>query len=43
LTEHAFAGRLLHGLPKAGEQQPKAAKGGISDDYIITDVFKKLK
>jgi len=29
----------MHGLPKAGAQQKNAAKGGISDDYIITDVF----
>jgi hypothetical protein len=29
----------MYGLPKAGKQQPYAAKGGISDDYIITDVF----
>jgi acid phosphatase len=29
----------MYGLPKAGAQQPNAARGGISDDYIITDVF----
>jgi acid phosphatase len=29
----------MYGLPKAGGQQPNAARGGISDDYIITDVF----
>lgn len=32
----------MYGLPKAGAQQPNAAKGGISDDYIITDVFVPL-
>ena len=29
----------MYGLPKAGAQQPNAARGGISDDAIITDVF----
>ena len=29
----------MYGLPKAGVQQKNAAKGGISDDFIITDVF----
>ena len=29
----------MYGLPKAGHQQPRAAAAGISDDYIITDVF----
>ena len=29
----------MYGLPKAGAQQPHAAAGGISDDFIITDVF----
>ena len=29
----------MYGLPKSGSQQPKAAAAGISDDYIITDVF----
>ena len=29
----------MYGLPKAGLQQEKAAEYGISDDYIITDVF----
>jgi acid phosphatase len=31
----------MYGLPRAGAQQPIAAKGGITDSYIITDVFKK--
>ncbi len=30
----------MYGLPKAGTQQDNAAGGGISDDYIITDVFE---
>jgi hypothetical protein len=30
----------MYGLPKCGAQQPKAAAGGISDDFIVTDVFK---
>ena len=30
----------MYGLPKAGAQQPHAAAGAISDDYIITDVFE---
>jgi phosphatidylinositol-3-phosphatase len=30
----------MYGLPKSGAQQPNAAKGGISDDYLITDVFR---
>jgi hypothetical protein len=29
----------MYGLPRAGAQQPNAAGGGITDDYIITDVF----
>jgi hypothetical protein len=29
----------MYGLPRAGAQQPNAAGAGISDDYIITDVF----
>ncbi len=29
----------MYGLPKAGRQQPQAAAAGISDDYIIADVF----
>jgi phosphatidylinositol-3-phosphatase len=31
----------MYGLPRAGAQQPHAAAGGITDDYIVTDVFKK--
>lgn len=31
----------MYGLPKAGKQQPNAAGGGISDDFIITDIFTK--
>jgi phosphatidylinositol-3-phosphatase len=30
----------MYGLPRAGAQQPNALKGGIRDDYIITDIFK---
>jgi phosphatidylinositol-3-phosphatase len=33
----------MYGLPKSGRQQPNAAGYGISDDYIITDVFEKVK
>jgi acid phosphatase len=33
----------MYGLPRVGAQQPKAAKGGIRDDYIITDVFEKAR
>lgn len=33
----------MYGLPKAGAQQPNAAGGGIGDDYIVTDVFQKLR
>jgi acid phosphatase len=33
----------MYGLPRAGAQQPNAAGGGIRDDYLITDVFKKVK
>jgi acid phosphatase len=33
----------MYGLPRAGAQQPNAAGGGIGDDYLITDVFKKVK
>jgi acid phosphatase len=33
----------MYGLPKSGAQQPNAAGGGISDDYLITDVFVKGK
>lgn len=31
----------MYGLPKSGAQQPKALKAGISDDYILTDIFKR--
>ena len=30
----------MYGLPKAGAQQKNAASAGISDDLIITDIFK---
>jgi hypothetical protein len=30
----------MYGLPRAGAQQPHALKGGIRDDYIVTDIFK---
>jgi hypothetical protein len=30
----------MYGLSKAGAQQPNAAGGGISDNYLITDVFR---
>jgi len=33
----------MYGLSKAGAQQPNAAGGGISDNYIITDVFKAAR
>ena len=33
----------MYGLPRAGAQQPRAAAGGIRDDYIITDVFAPAK
>jgi acid phosphatase len=33
----------MYGLPRAGAQQPNAAGAGIRDDYIITDVFVKVK
>jgi acid phosphatase len=33
----------MHGLPKSGAQQLNAVGGGISDSYIITDVFKAAK
>ena len=29
----------MYGLPKAGRQQEKALHAGISDDFIITDIF----
>jgi hypothetical protein len=31
----------MYGLPRSGAQQPHAARGGIADDYIITDVFER--
>ena len=31
----------MYRLPKSGAQQPNAAGMGISDDYIITDVFEQ--
>ncbi|HXY55491.1 MAG TPA: alkaline phosphatase family protein [Nitrospirota bacterium] len=33
----------MYGLPKAGNQQPNAAGAGISDNYIITDVFENAQ
>jgi hypothetical protein len=30
----------MYCLPRAGAQQPKAAAGGIRDDYVITDIFQ---
>ena len=33
----------MYGLPKSGKQQPNAAGYGISDDYIITDVFETVR
>jgi acid phosphatase len=33
----------MYGLPKSGAQQPNAAGAGISDEYIITDVFEMVK
>ena len=30
----------MYGLSKSGAQQPNAAGGGITDSYIVTDVFK---
>jgi phosphatidylinositol-3-phosphatase len=33
----------MYGLSKAGRQQPNAAGMGISDDYLITDVFQTVK
>lgn len=32
----------MYGLSKSGAQQPNAAGGGISDDFIITDVFETV-
>jgi hypothetical protein len=31
----------MYGLHKAGKQQPNAAGGGITDSYIIVDVFRR--
>jgi acid phosphatase len=31
----------MYGLPKSGRQQPNAAGCGITDDYIITDIFAR--
>ena len=33
----------MYGLPRSGRQQPNAAGYGIGDDYLITDVFMRLK
>jgi len=33
----------MYGLSRAGAQQRHAAAGGISDDYIITDVFESVR
>jgi acid phosphatase len=33
----------MYGLPKSGAQQPNAAGFGITDDYIITDVFTSIE
>jgi acid phosphatase len=30
----------MYGLPKSGAQQIYAARAGITDDYLITDIFK---
>ena len=30
----------MYGLLKAGAQQPNAAGGGITDNYLITDIFR---
>ncbi|MGP8051151.1 MAG: alkaline phosphatase family protein [Desulfobaccales bacterium] len=30
----------MYGLSKSGHQQPNAAGGGITDNYIVTDVFE---
>jgi acid phosphatase len=29
----------MYGLPRSGAQQPNAAGGGISDTYLITDIY----
>jgi hypothetical protein len=33
----------MYGLPKSGAQQPNAARFGISDDMIASDVFEAVK
>jgi len=33
----------MYGLPKSGAQQPHAARGGISDNFLIVDVFTETK
>jgi acid phosphatase len=33
----------MYGLPRSGAQQPRAAAGGIRDDFLITDVFEGVK
>jgi hypothetical protein len=33
----------MYGLSKSGAQQPNATGGGITDNYIITDVFKTVQ
>ncbi|HTP66269.1 MAG TPA: hypothetical protein VMJ66_12835 [Geobacteraceae bacterium] len=38
-VNHKISSKSKYGLPKAGAQQPNAAGGGMTDDYIITDVF----
>lgn len=30
----------MYGLPKSGAQQVNAVKAGITDDYVITDIFE---
>jgi len=29
----------MYGLSRSGHQQPNAVRAGITDDYIMTDVF----
>jgi phosphatidylinositol-3-phosphatase len=33
----------MYGLKKSGRQQPNAAKAGITDDFVISDVFEPEK
>jgi acid phosphatase len=33
----------MYRLPRSGAQQPLAAVGGIRDDFIITDIFERVK